>query len=629
MLFVNSVRVAPGVRSALAVAVWGLGCLGVAQAESESEVPDVVTTATRTATRVSSVVADVTVIDQDKLKASVGQSLAQVLAKESGIQFASNGGLGKNSSVFLRGGESKQTLLLVDGVRLGSVTTGAPALSNIPLESIERIEIVRGPLASLYGSDAVAGVIQIFTKRGASGALTPSVSVTMGSNDFHQVSASVSGGSADTRGSLGVSFLEEQGFNATNRLSSSYHPDRDGFRQQAVNASLSQRLVGDWHLRFNGLVSAGRNETDNGVAPAKPWLSEQYDVRSSVLGLGVSGRVLPDWRTEVKLSRSYDSSNQVTGVSLTKAESRFASVQRQITWENQVALPLGSLLAALDHLDQAADLTSPNKVNHRDVNALVLGWSGDAGAHAWQVSGRQEHNSQFGDKTTGTVGYGYEVVPGWRLGGVLGSSFAAPTLSALYSTSGGDPNLMPEEGVNKELSLTRMTEQGRWRLSVYRNDMRNLIQYVKPRYVATGRARTEGVSLAVDESWQTAMGLLSVNTSADWLNAVDMGTGKRLARRANGTLRGDVGLTAGAWRYGVSLNARDGMYNDAEINVAKREFERLGGTTVLGASVRWQVQKDWAVALRLDNLTNRTYFTAYGYNQPGRQAFLTLSYSPK
>ena len=187
MFFFNSVPKAPGLRSAVAVTLGlaGFASSSFAASEDASSLQPVVVTATRTDSRIDAVVADVTVIDQARLRAEVGRSLPQVLSDFGGIQFASNGGLGKTSSLFIRGGQTRHALVLVDGMRFGSATTGSPSLENFPIESIDHIEVVRGPLASLYGSEAASGVVQIFTKRGKPG-LMPTASVTVGNRDFLQ-----------------------------------------------------------------------------------------------------------------------------------------------------------------------------------------------------------------------------------------------------------------------------------------------------------------------------------------------------------------------------------------------------------------------------------------------------------
>lgn len=584
-----------------------------------------VVTATRTASRIDAVVADVTVIGREQIAASAGQSLSQVLARQAGIQLSTNGGLGKSSSLYVRGGQQRHTLVLVDGVRFGSATSGSPSLDNFPLEAIDHIEVVRGPMASLYGSDAVAGVIQIFTRRGHVGSQFEA-SVTGGSEEFHQATAAWSGGIERWQGAVTVSDLATQGFSATNsRLSSttSHHPDRDGFRQQSLQGSLSHDITTGWRVRWQGVVAQGDNEIDDGQVAKNPGLNRRADVRSSVQSLALTGRLMPSWRSEWRVARSHDSSNTYVA-RLASSLGRFATTQRQVSWDNTLDVSLGTALVALDHVEQGVQATTKYPVRNRTMDALVLGWSGEQGPHAWQLSARHDHNSQYGDQPTAAAAYGYEFSPSWRAGASIGTTFSAPTFNDLYYPDrSSNPNMPPQEGVSKELSLTRLLEQGRWRVAYYRNDVRGYIQSTSTQVLSTPHVRMEGVTLSADQDWDTAWGLWGVHGSADWLNAFDQDTGKSLRRRANGVFQGDLTHTLGRWQQSLGATVRDGMFDDDDNTAAKR----LSGVGLWHASVRYQVDRDWALALRVDNLTDRTYQTAWGYNQARRQWFLTLSYS--
>lgn len=581
-----------------------------------------VVTATRTSSRIDAVVADVTVIGREQIAASAGQSLSQLLARQAGIQMSSNGGLGKSSNLYMRGGQQRHTLVLVDGVRFGSATSGSPSLENFPLEAVDHIEVVRGPMASLYGSDAVAGVIQIFTRRGHLGSEVEA-SVTGGSDGFHQATAAWSGGVERWQGAVTVSDQATRGFSSTNPLASTYHPDRDGFRQQSLQGSLSHDIATGWRLRWQGVVAQGDNEIDDGRLAKNPGLNRRADVRSSVQSLALTGRLTPNWRSEWRVARSHDSSNTYVA-RLASSLGRFATTQRQVSWDNTLAMPLGTALVALDHVEQGVQATTKYPVRNRTMDALVLGWSGEQGPHAWQLSARHDHNSQYGDQPTAAAAYGYEFSPGWRAGASVGSTFSAPTFNDLYYPDrSSNPNMPPQEGVSKELSLTRVLEQGRWRMAYYRNDVRGYIQSTTTQVLSTPHVRMEGLTLSADQDWDTAWGLWGVHGSADWLNAFDQDSGKYLRRRANGVFQGDLTHTLGRWQQSLGATVRDGMFDDDDNTAAKR----LGGVGLWHASLRYQVDRDWALALRVDNLTDRRYQTAWGYNQARRQWFLTLSYS--
>lgn len=358
MLFLNSVRVAPGVRSALAVAC-GVALLAPSSAWSAGdEVGPVVVTATRGTTRVSQVVADVTVIDSARLRQAAGQTLMSLLAEEPGLQFASNGGLGKSGSVYIRGGESRHTLLLIDGVRYGSATLGQPILENLPLDAIDHIEIVRGPMSSLYGSDAAAGVIQIFTKRGKEG-WAPYASLAVGTDNLVQGAVGLSGGQGDLSYNLGVQAQGTSGFSSTNPRApyGNYNPDRDGFVQQSVTLGGSYKIAPDWKVDASLLRSRGVSEFDDGISVSDPSRGASANLDTMVAAASLFGQVTELWGTGLKVANSEDISNTTEAVNDWNLGS-FRTRQAQIAWENHLGSPVGEWLMALERTRQAVDSTT-------------------------------------------------------------------------------------------------------------------------------------------------------------------------------------------------------------------------------------------------------------------------------
>ena len=141
----------------------------LAFAQTTPALPETVVTATRVATRADQLTSEVIVVDREAIERSAGRTLPEVLARTASVQMTSNGGRGKTAGVFIRGTESRHTILLIDGVRYGSATAGTPVWDNIPVDMIERIEVLKGPASALYGPDAAGGVVQIFTRRGTQG----------------------------------------------------------------------------------------------------------------------------------------------------------------------------------------------------------------------------------------------------------------------------------------------------------------------------------------------------------------------------------------------------------------------------------------------------------------------------
>jgi vitamin B12 transporter len=256
--------------SFLSLAIAALPAMAQTAAALPGDAPSVslqstVVTATRTPQRDDALVSDVVVIDRATIEKSTGRTLPELLARVPGVQFSANGGLGKNSSVNIRGAEARHTVLLVDGVRFGSATSGSPNWDTIPVDMIERIEILKGPASALYGSEAVGGVVQVFLRKGATG-LSAYSSVTAGSRGYGQVTAGVNGGSGPLVYSLGVQKTRDSGFSSTNSRVQfgNFNPDDDGFDQNSINAAVSYQLSPDWKVDAGLLAADNTNHTDDG-----------------------------------------------------------------------------------------------------------------------------------------------------------------------------------------------------------------------------------------------------------------------------------------------------------------------------------------------------------------------------
>lgn len=611
----------PGLRARRsACAVAAALCLAhsfhPAQAQSET----VVVTASRLPERVGSVLAEVSVIDRAQLDRASGHTLSEVLAQLPGLQFSSNGGLGKVASVFIRGMESRHTLLLLDGVRVGSATLGTPSLDNLPLDAIDRIEVVRGPMSSIYGADAAGGVIQIFTRRGQPG-MQPVLRATVGSERHGQVSAGLGFGQGAFDGNVQLQHTETRGASASNPAVpfGQYNADRDGFRQDGGSLRLGWQLTPDWRLEALALQSTGRSGFDDGDGA-----DAQAALRNSVQVLQAVGQVLPGWQTQLRLSRSTDGYDTLSSASAFATLGETATTQRQLSWENRVRTPLGAVLAVVERLEQ--DVTRPGTaydVSSRTINSLGLGLSGQRDGHSWQASVRDDRNSQFGHQTTGALAYAYQWAPAWRAGLSQGSSFVAPSFNQLYYPGYGSPTLQPEKGDQTEAHVRWAEGAHSLRATAYAYRIRGYITS-GPQPSNIPRTRVDGLTLAYEGQWQG----LKVGASLDHLNprnatAGSANDGKLLPRRARQLVKLQADWTQGAWTLGGSLSARSHSFDDAA------NTTRLGGWTSADLRLDYAVDRDWTVGLAVDNLADHRYATALGYDQPMRRGFVTLRWQPK
>ncbi len=566
--------------------------------------------------RIDEALAEVTVIDRAQIEQSDGRTLVELLGRQNGVQFWAYGGAGKTSSVSLRGLDSRHTLLLIDGVRYGSATAGSPVWENIPLDAIERIEIVRGPLSGLYGSDAVGGVVQVFTRASAPG-VHVDASALVGSHRARQAGGSVRFGEGDFDGAVQLAHVRTRGFSATNPQEPffNFNPDDDGWRQNSGSAKLGWRFAEGWRLEANALESRGQTQLDDGAgADARAAL------RTEVLGVQVSGRFAAGWHTALRVGRSLDSYDTLSSASSFTPLGAIRSLQQQLSWENSTDTPLGTAVLLAEHVRQNVSMPAPSfDVSQRSINGVAAGLNGRADVHTWQANVRHDRNSQFGSQTTGTLAYGHDLTPQWRAGASLGTSFVAPSFNLLYFPNFSNPDLLPEEGRHAELSLRWADATQMLRAAWFDNRIRGFITPgPNPSNVD---ARSNGLGLSYEAQWAN----WAVSANAEHIDprndGGDANAGKQLARRAKNSLKLGADTAWGAWRLGAALAAFSARFDDSA-NTA-----RLGGFGTLDLHADWRLARQWTLGLRLNNVADRNYQTVLGYNQPGREGFVVLRYS--
>lgn len=575
----------------------------------------VVVTPTRTPQSAASVIGDVTVITASDIAAAGQTSLVELLQAQPAVEITQSGGAGAAAGVRIRGGNPGHTLVLIDGLRVGSATLGTTPLENIALDQIERIEILRGPASSLYGADAVAGVIQIFTRTGQ-GAPHLSGQVGVGSHGLVQGNVQYSGRAGDTRFSLGAGHARtDGGFSAARPTAFGYNPDDDGDRKTSLHLNLDHALGARHSVGLTALANRDRVEYDAGTA-------NDY-ARNSVNAVSAwwKGQLTEAWRSWLSAGLGQ---NHTDNFSLGASTGRFDTDQRQYQWQNDFALPVGELSASLERLEQQVDASQiVYTQRRRTVNAVQAGYRADLGAHAVQLSLRRDDYSDFGGQTTGMAGYAYAITPAWRLGAVYGTSFKAPTFNDMYYPSTpffvGNPALQPERGRNAELSLRWRQAYSHAGLTAYRNRVEDLIAYVFPTMQNVNRATLEGLTLAGG----TEIAGTRIEASLDWQNAEDRATGKLLPYRArrHGSL--DMAHDFGALELGATLVASGPRF----VNAANTRS--LGGYARLDLRASYAVRPDWRLIARVNNVLDADYALVENYNTPGINGFFGIEYRPR
>ena len=581
------------------------------QAAQTPQLKEVVVTANRVQTRADDLVSEVVVIDRAAIEASSGRTLTEVLARNAGVQMTSNGGLGKNTGVFIRGTETRHTILLIDGVRFGSATTGAPSWDNIPLDMIDRIEVLKGPASALYGSEAVGGVVQVFMRKGVKG-FSPYASLSLGTNSFAQVSAGVNGSDGALSYTIGVQKTQDKGFSATNSKAAfgNYNADRDGFKQDAVNASVAYQINPNWKIDAGLLYANGMSQYDDG-----PTGDTRTAVRAQTLRAGIEGKVLSNWKTQIRVSQALDKANDIESAYF---PSKFNTKQDQITWQNDIDTPLGVALLGVERMTQKIDSSTLYDVTQRTVSSYFAGLNGTSGSHSWQANVRRDSNSQFGDSNTWFAGYGYKINPAWRVNTSYGTSFVAPSFNQLYYPDFGTPSLQPEKGRNLDLGVTYSENGQTVKLVHFDNKIQGFI---------TGSTKAESIPRARIKGWTLgydgAFGPLNLRATFDALDPRNELTGKLLQRRARNQFTLGADYTTGAWTFGGALLNVGSRFDNT------KNTQSLDSYTTMDVFVNYAISKDLTLQTKLNNLANKSYETAYGFNQPGRSVFVTLRYAMK
>lgn len=605
-------------RSATAAAC-SLSLLAAADvwAQTGSQAQQINITATRVPTPVNQLVAEVTTIDRTTIERNEGRTLVELLSQQAGLQFAGNGGLGKTASLFIRGLESRHTLLLVDGIRVGSATVGTPSLDNLPLEAVERIEIVRGPMSSLYGSGAFGGVVQIFTRQATQG-VSGNAKLSLGSNRYGQVAVGVGFGNGTVDATVQVQNTDTRGVSSSNTLApfGNYNPDRDGFRQNAGSVRLGWRPLAEWRVELLALQSTGLTRLDDGLGA-----DARAELDNRLLGLSVRGHLMPGVNTRLSLTDSEDVYDTLASASPFAALGAIGTRTRQAAWESTAVTPVGTVLLLLERTSEKVGRPgAPFAVSERDIDSLALGLNGNAAAHNWQASLRRDRNSQFGGITTGALAYGYALTPAWLLGASYGSSQTLPSFNQLYFPNFGSPNLLPEEGRHGELSVRYSVGEHRIRAAWYDYRYRGFISS-GPQPVNLPRVAIDGITLSYEGRWRD-FDLTASYDHTDPRNATagNANYGKQLARRAKRALRLGADWQVGAWTAGATLSAFSHRFDNAA------NTDRLGGYGTLDLRAEWSLSAAAKLGVRVNNVADKDYSTVLGYDQPRREGFVTLRY---
>ena len=573
--------------------------------------PEVVVTASRVPSTIDDTLADVSVITRDDIDASGTHDISDLLRLQAGIDIARTGGPGSQTSIFLRGSNSNHVLVLVDGVRVAALGTGAFTWETLPLDTIERIEIVRGPRASFWGSDAIGGVVQIFTRK------LEGPRVALGIGTYGDRSGSIGYGHRTDRGGFSVQIgaRDVEGFPSQNQNGFGYEPKDHGFDNRHLSAQGDTRL-GTQALSAQLVRSEGTVEFAGG----------ESDFTQQAFGAALEGPLGERWTH--RLSAGNAREDYDTAAYFTAYASRRTTLgwQASFTPTERQRLTLG-----IDHLRERGENRDtfgnlPVYRETRDNTGVYAGWQAGFGAFDTELAVRRDDNSEWNGHTTGSAALGWRFAQAWRLWASHGQGFRGPTLNEQYSPGfgglyAGNPDLDPEKSRSGEVGLefTPGNDQ-RLGLNVYETRVRDLISFTGIDFQAENiaRAKIRGSEFSYDGRF----GAWQAGVRFTWQDPRNEDTDTLLLRRAKQKLSATVDR-----RFGDAVSV------GAEVLVSGKRADvgglELPGYTLFNIRASWQFSDAWRAVARIENAGDRDYELARGYNTPGRAGYLELAWSPR
>ncbi|WNL37703.1 TonB-dependent receptor [Halomonas sp. PAMB 3232] len=569
--------------------------------EEKQPLNPVVVTAALAPRTANQSLSSVTVLDEATFHRQDPVSVTDLLRGQPGVDVSSNGSFGKNASVFLRGTGSSQNVLLIDGIRLRSATSGGAAWGSLDPRLFERAEIVRGPKGSLYGADAIGGVVQLFTHAPEEGnGPQPRLSFGGGSFGTARASAGLSGSEGGTRYSFAASHFNTDGVPV--RRSG----DDKGYDNTTALARVSHTFDNGGEAGVLALRARGNNEYDGG----------ENDFVQQVAGVYAELPVGDAWRSRVTLSEARDESDNVDEF----GDSTFDTTIRTARLENTFTVGAHEFIAGVEQSEDRIDSTVDYDETSRDNTAAFTQALFDFAPFTLQTSARFDHNESYGDEVTGSVALGFDLDANHTLRASVGTAFNAPTYNQLYYPDFGNPDLESETSETVELGARGQYASVFWDAALYQTDIDNLIAGQGEQFnVPTSRIRGAELSGGVEQGGWTVAAALT------YTDPENRATGSRLQNRATQSLRLDVDRELGEFSAGGSWIAQNHRYRDAA------NEDRLAGYGLVNLRAGWEFAPLWSARVTLENALDQDYVTTRSFDgadyiNAGRAAFLSVNF---
>ncbi|MDM1695257.1 TonB-dependent receptor [Thiopseudomonas alkaliphila] len=608
-------------RSRLALAIAALPLAAAAESSLDYEqalkLPNTVVTASRTAQDSKETTAAVTVFTRDDIERLQPVNVADLLSRVPGVQIIQSGGRGSSTSVMIRGTSNAQSLVLVDGVRVGSASLGGASLQHLNLEQIERIEVLRGARSAVYGSDAIGGVIQIFTRRGSEG-LQGRVRVAAGNKGLWERSLGLSGGDQQTTFNLSASLDEMSGFDRTHKSFDS-DADHDTYRNKAFSFSLAHAFTDQVKAGVNVLEQWGKTEFDN---PENWKGSREYaDFTVTTVSSFLDMNLTEQLNTRLELGYSEDKQENYNKLEVNRDNGSFNTYRKSAAWTNNLSLSeQHELLFGAEYVKDSlraksqyapVPYTNPFTQTSRWNQAAFIQHNFRGELFSTELGLRHDKNQQFGNKNTWNAALSLPVNERNDLILAYSEGFRAPTFNDLYYPGFGNINLRPEKSKSYELQYrSEITSDIKLETSLYRTEVKDLIQSAKN----VNKARINGFEASLLHKVYDLDGSLNISI----IDPRDRKTGKQLQRRAKRTLSYDLDKQFGAFGAGATLrlvSKSPDVYYDSSF--VSHETSNAGYAT-FDLRGNWQANEELGFDLRLNNVLDKNYSrAAYGYeNKP-------------
>lgn len=564
------------------------------------------------------------------------RNVAELLERVPGVSVSRTGGTGSQTGLFMRGTSTAQTLVLVDGQRIAAASSGTSSLEFLSPEQIERVEVVRGARSALYGSDAIGGVVQIFTRQGSGDGLKPYVRLGVGSNQTFERSLGLSGGNAQTRFNLGAALDETQGIDAT-RDSFGANGDDDAYRNKSLSLNVSHQFNNDLKVGFSALDQRGQIEFEDIFGTSLPTTDFQLSSLSSYIDANLSEA----WNSRLEIGHSEDKRDTGNDQPQASADAfySFNTYRDSINWVNTLALnERHQVLLGADWYEDRVTGSETFTKDSRWNQAVFIQHRYSAEYFSTELGLRHDKNQQFGSANTWNTALTLPIKADNDLILSYSEGFRAPTFNDLYypdfcfngfCSPSANPDLKPETSKSYEAQWrNRLSETAALELSLYRIDLQDALvldQSFIPQNVQT--ARINGFEAALKQEllgWQSSLALAFIDPR-------DRDTGHALARRAKRTLSLDLDRQFGKFSAGTNWRVLSGRYDDAE------NTRELAGYGLLSLRGKWQASQELAFDVKLNNLFDKDYAEAtysttngrFGYNTEGRTALLAVTWTPQ